>query len=55
MGRIRHRKESNSQMFEIYKPSGRFGLMALPLAVLVIVGAVAAAYVYQLGLEMDSR
>jgi hypothetical protein len=39
-------------MFEIYKPSGRFGAMAIPLLIVGIVAAVALAFVYQLLLHL---
>lgn len=38
-------------MFQVYQPSGRFSLLAIPLVVIGIVVVVAAAYFYQLGLE----
>jgi hypothetical protein len=38
-------------MFETYKPSGRFGILVIPLVLLGIVLAVAAAYVYHMLLE----
>lgn len=38
-------------MFEIYRPSGRFGAMAIPMAIVGIVVAIAAAFVYHLLLK----
>ena len=38
-------------MFDTYKPSGKFGVMLLPLVLLGVVLAVAAAYAYHLLLE----
>ena len=38
-------------MFDTYQPSGKFGVMLLPLVLLGVVLAVAAAYVYHLLLE----
>ncbi|MDP1560992.1 MAG: hypothetical protein Q8M16_06320 [Pirellulaceae bacterium] len=38
-------------MFQVYQPSGRFSLLAIPLVGIGAVLVVAAAYVYQLGLE----
>jgi hypothetical protein len=43
--------EENS-MFEIYKPSGRFGATAIPLLIVGMVAAVALAFVYQLLLHL---
>ena len=40
-----------AQMFETYKPSGRFGVMAIPLAIVAMVIAIAMAYVYHLALH----
>lgn len=37
-------------MFETYKPSGKFGVMAIPAALIGLALAVASAFVYQLGL-----
>ena len=37
-------------MFETYKPSGRFGLLVIPLTLLGIGGAAGLSYLYQLGL-----
>ena len=38
-------------MFDAYKPSGKFGAMLIPLVLLGVVIAVAAAYAYHLILE----
>ena len=37
-------------MFETYKPSGKFGVLAIPVALIVLALVIASAYVYQLGL-----
>jgi len=37
-------------MFETYKPSGKFGALAIPVALIGLALAIASAYVYQLGL-----
>ena len=39
-------------MFEIYKPSGRFGALAIPLLIVGLIAAVALAFVYQLLLDV---
>lgn len=38
-------------MFETYKPSGRFGIIALPMALVCLVVAIAASFIYHLALH----
>jgi hypothetical protein len=41
-----------SSMFEIYRPSGRFGVLTIPMVIIGLVAAIALAFVYQLLLDL---